>query len=312
MSQGNGALGDKNSAVGNSRAQYGASPIRSLPSAPSPCNRITRRLGLPPEAGGRDGPDKAGIIDAVSPMSDAAEQPSPGRMPMSLAPAGAGSTVTRFAPSPTGYLHLGHVRSALEGWRAARRDGGSFLLRIEDIDRARCREEYAAAILEDLAWLGLGWDGPVRRQSEHFDDYRAALDRLGEMGVLYPCFCTRGEIQAEIARAGGAPHGDGGPAYPGTCRGLAAAEIAARHSAGLDFALRLDMARALALTGPLYWLEEGGSMPGRRQADPTPFGDVVLARKDIAASYHLAVTLDDALQGVTLVTRGEDLATATQ
>ena len=221
-------------------------------------------------------------------------------------------TVTRFAPSPTGYLHLGHVRSALEGWRAARRDGGSLLLRIEDIDRARCREEYAAAILEDLAWLGLDWNGPVRRQSEHFDDYLAALDRLGEMGVLYPCFCTRGEIQAEIARAGGAPHGDGGPAYPGTCRGLTAAEVAARDNAGLDFALRLEMACALALTGPLHWLEEGRSMPGRRTADPTPFGDVILARKDIPASYHLAVTLDDSLQGVTLVTRGEDLATATQ
>ena len=221
-------------------------------------------------------------------------------------------TVTRFAASPTGYLHLGHVRSALEGWRTARQHGGSFLLRIEDIDRARCRQEYAAAILEDLAWLGLGWDGPVRRQSEHFDDYRAALDRLGEMGVLYPCFCTRREIQAEIARAGGAPQGDGGPAYPGTCRGLTAAEVAARDSAGLDFALRLEMARALALTGPLHWLEEGGRMPGRRTADPTPFGDVILARKDIPASYHLAVTLDDSLQGVTLVTRGEDLATATQ
>lgn len=113
------------------------------------------------------------------------------------------ATVTRFAPSPTGYLHLGHVRSALEGWRAARRDGGSFLLRIEDIDRTRCREEYAAAILEDLVWLGLDWDGPVRRQSEHFDDYRHALDRLATIEVLYPCFCTRREIQAEIARSGG-------------------------------------------------------------------------------------------------------------
>ena len=141
---------------------------------------------------------------------------------MSSVAAGCGPTVTRFAPSPTGYLHLGHVRSALEGWRAARRDGGRFLLRIEDIDRTRCREEYAAAILEDLAWLGLDWDGPVRRQSEHFDDYRRALDRLDALGVLYPCFCTRREIQAEIARAGGAPHGDAGPLYPGTCRRLGA------------------------------------------------------------------------------------------
>jgi glutamyl-Q tRNA(Asp) synthetase len=223
----------------------------------------------------------------------------------------AARTVTRFAPSPTGYLHLGHVRSALEGWRAARRQRGLFLLRIEDIDRSRCREEYAAAILDDLVWLGLDWDGSVRRQSEHFDDYRRALDRLTEMGVLYPCFCTRREIQAELARAGGAPHGESGPAYPGTCRRLAAGEIAARHSAGLDYALRLDVVRALALTGPLQWLEEGGSMPGPRQADPTPLGDVVLARKDIPTSYHLAVTLDDATQGVTLVTRGEDLASAT-
>src|SRR5215469_3856555 len=220
MSQGNGALGDKNSVVGNSRAQYGASPIRSLPSAPSPCNRITRRLGLPPEAGGRDGPDKAGIIDAVSPMSDAAEQPSPGRMPMSLAPAGAGSTVTRFAPSPTGYLHLGHVRSALEGWRAARRDGGRFLLRIEDIDRTRCRDEYAASIIEDLAWLGLDWDGPVRKQSEHLDDYRRALVRLDAIEVLYPYICTRRLLHAQIAQAGGAPQRDAGPRYPGTRRGL--------------------------------------------------------------------------------------------
>src|SRR5215469_13083506 len=147
-------------------------------------------------------------------------QASPGEASVSLT---APRTVTRFAPGPTGYLHLGHVRSALEGWRSARRDGGGFLLRIEDIDRARCREEYAAAILEDLAWLGLGWDGldgPVRRQSEHFEDYRRALAQLAAMGVLYPCFCTRREINAEIARAGGAPHEDGDLLYPGTCRRL--------------------------------------------------------------------------------------------
>jgi glutamyl-Q tRNA(Asp) synthetase len=223
----------------------------------------------------------------------------------------AARTVTRFAPSPTGYLHLGHVRSALEGWRAARREKGLFLLRIEDIDRTRCRAEYDAAILEDLAWLGLDWDGPVRRQSEHFDDYRRALDRLAGMGLLYPCFCTRREIQSEIARAGGAPHGDGGPAYPGTCRGMAAVETAARHRSGLDYALRLDVSRALALSSPLHWIEEVGDTPGPRQADPTPVGDVVLARKDIPTSYHLAVTVDDGAQGVTLVTRGEDLARAT-
>lgn len=223
----------------------------------------------------------------------------------------AARTVTRFAPSPTGYLHLGHVYSALQGWWAAQREKGLFLLRIEDIDRVRCRDEYAAAILQDLAWLGLGWDGQVRRQSEHFDDYRCALDRLTSIGVLYPCFCTRRQIQAEIARAGGAPHGDSGAPYPGTCRTLADDEIESRKGAGLDYALRLDAARALALTGPLHWIEEDGSGARLRPVDPVSLGDVVLARKDIPVSYHLAVTLDDAIQGVTLVTRGEDLASAT-
>ena len=217
------------------------------------------------------------------------------------------ATVTRFAPSPTGYLHLGHVRSALAGWRAARAAGGRFLLRLEDIDRGRCRDEYAAAILEDLAWLGLDWDGTVRRQSEHFDDYRRALDRLATLGVLYPCFCTRRDIAAEIARAGGAPQGEAGPAYPGTCRRLDPAERAVLRNGGLDYALRLDVARALALTGPLDWVEEGGGARHRVEADPAALGDVVLARKDAPASYHLAVTVDDAIQGVTLVTRGEDL-----
>src|SRR5438552_12527510 len=137
--------------------------------------------------------------------------------------------VTRFAPSPTGYLHLGHVRSALEGWRAARREGGRFLLRLEDIDRTRCREVYAAAIVEDLAWIGLDWDGPVRKQSEHFDDYRDALGRLDAMGVLYTCFCTRREIRAEIARAADAPHESRGSVYPGICRRLRPAEVAAKR-----------------------------------------------------------------------------------
>ena len=226
---------------------------------------------------------------------------------MSLVPAWATKTVTRFAPSPTGFLHLGHVRSALEGWCAARRDGGRFVLRLEDIDQTRCREEYAAAILEDLAWLNLDWDGPVRRQSEHFDDYRRALDRLAGMGVLYPCFCTRREIQAEIARAGGAPQGDASPIYPGICRGLTAEAVAARRRSGVDYAFRLDVGRALALTGPLNWMER----EQRRQVDPASLGDVVLARKEVPTSYHLAVTVDDAIQGVTLVTRGEDLLTAT-
>jgi len=216
-------------------------------------------------------------------------------------------TVTRFAPSPTGYLHLGHVRSALEGWQAARRDGGRFLLRVEDIDQTRCRADYAAAIIEDLEWLGLLWDGPVRRQSEHFDDYRAALDRLAGMGVLYPCFCTRREIRDEIARAGGAPQGEAGPVYPGTCRNLAPSERASRIAADADFALRLDVSTAVDRTGPLDW-SEGGR---RIVAEPGLLGDVVVARKDVPASYHLAVTVDDALQGVTLVTRGADLFAAT-
>ena len=223
----------------------------------------------------------------------------------------AGEIVTRFAPSPTGYLHLGHVRSALEGCRAARSRGGRFLLRLEDIDRGRCRDEYAAAILHDLAWLGLDWDGPVRRQSEHFDDYRRALDRICALGVLYPCFCTRREIQAEIARAGGAPQGEAGPPYPGACRHLDLTDRAAKQRSGLDYALRLDVAGAFALTGPLDWIEEESGRQRRVVADPAPLGDVVLARKDIPASYHLAVTVDDALQGVTLVTRGADLAPAT-
>ena len=196
---------------------------------------------------------------------------------MSPVAAGCGPTVTRFAPSPTGYLHLGHIRSALEGWSAARRDGGRFLLRLEDIDRTRCRDEFAAAILEDLAWLGIDWDGPVRRQSEHFDDYRRALDRLDALGMLYPCFCTRREIQAEIARAGGAPHGDAAPIYPGTCRKLRTEKFAARLRSGTDYALRLDVARALALTGPLDWIDGECN----RQADPALLGDVVLARKEV-------------------------------
>jgi len=220
-------------------------------------------------------------------------------------------TVTRFAPSPTGYLHLGHVRSAIEGWRAARDSGGRFLLRLEDIDQTRCRDEYSEAILEDLSWLGLTWDGPVRKQSEHFDDYRDALDRLEAMGVLYPCFCTRKEIQEEIARAGGAPHALSGPPYPGTCRGLDRRLREEKQLSGIDYALRLDLARALALTGPLDWVEEEEGGPHRKPADPAPLGDVVLARKDVPTSYHLAVTVDDASQGVTLVTRGEDLAAAT-
>jgi glutamyl-Q tRNA(Asp) synthetase len=216
--------------------------------------------------------------------------------------------VTRFAPSPTGYLHVGHAASALAGWQAARRAGGRFLLRIEDIDAPRCRPEFEAAIYEDLAWLELEWERPVRRQSEHMADYAAALDRLHELGVLYPCFCTRQEIAAEIAAAGSAPHGPDGPLYPGTCRRLTAAERSDRIARGLPYALRLDATAAAAITGPLSWLEQGR---GQILVEPTRLGDAVLARKDVATSYHLAVTVDDAIQGVSLVARGEDLFHAT-
>jgi glutamyl-Q tRNA(Asp) synthetase len=216
--------------------------------------------------------------------------------------------VTRFAPSPTGYLHLGHAYSALLAWRRARETGGRFLLRLEDIDTTRCRPDYADAAPADLAWLGIDWDGEIRRQSLHFADYRAALDRLAALDLIYPCFCTRAAIQAEIARAGSAPHGPEGPLYPGTCRRLDPAERARRLEASQPFALRLDVARAVARTGPLDWLDEHA---GKVRADPASHGDVVLARKELPTSYHLAVTLDDALQGVTLVTRGEDLFTAT-
>ncbi len=218
------------------------------------------------------------------------------------------AVVTRFAPSPTGLLHIGHAHAALIAWHAARDVGGRFLLRLEDIDRTRCRPDFADAIPEDLAWLGLDWDGAVRVQSEHFAWYRRALDRLEADGLLYPCFCTRAAIKAEMARAAGAPHGEEGPIYPGTCRGLTAAERAARIEAGAAWALRLDVAAALARTGPLWWQDEGA---GRVAADAARLGDVVLARKEIPASYHFAVTVDDALQGVTLVTRGEDLFAAT-
>ncbi|MCO6417089.1 tRNA glutamyl-Q(34) synthetase GluQRS [Siccirubricoccus sp. KC 17139] len=219
------------------------------------------------------------------------------------------TVVTRFAPSPTGLLHLGHAYSALWAWQAAREAGGRFLLRLEDIDATRCRPEYATAILEDLAWLGLDWDGPVRVQSEHWAEYRAALDRLAMRGLLYPCFCTRAEIQREVAMAGHAPHGPDGPLYPGTCRRLSAEVRAARQAAGEPFALRLDMAAALAAVPPALFFEERGE--GQIRCDPAQFGDPVLARKEVPGSYHLCVTHDDALQGVTLVTRGEDLKPAT-
>ena len=213
------------------------------------------------------------------------------------------SIVTRFAPSPTGYLHVGHAFSALIAWRRARDAGGRFLLRLEDIDPVRCRPEYTAAILEDLAWLGIDWDGPVRAQSEHLDDYAAVLEQLRDKGLIYPCFCSRTDIQRSVIAS--APHGpDGGPLYPGTCRDLSPAEQTAR--AHEPHALRLDMNKA-RIAG-LTFVEEG---EGTIIAEPAQFGDVVLARKDTPTSYHLCVTHDDALQDVTVVTRGEDLKQAT-
>jgi glutamyl-Q tRNA(Asp) synthetase len=213
-------------------------------------------------------------------------------------------TVTRFAPSPTGHLHLGHAHSALVGWHRARADSGRFLLRIEDIDPARCRPEFEEAILEDLGWLGLDWHGPVRRQSDHLADYQAALDRLQGMGLLYPCFCSRKDIAAAVS----APHGPGGPVYPGTCRALPPELARARKERVEPYALRLDVAKAQAMTGRLTFVDE---REGIVEARPDRLGDVVLARRDAPASYHLCVTLDDHLQGVTLVTRGVDLFHAT-
>jgi glutamyl-Q tRNA(Asp) synthetase len=223
-----------------------------------------------------------------------------------------GATVTRFAPSPTGELHLGHAFAALIAERAAARDDGRFLLRIEDIDQGRCREEFVAGIREDLRWLGLIWEEPVRRQSEHLADYRAAIERLDALGVLYPCFCTRKDIAYEISRSPSAPHGPDGPLYPGLCRNMPSEERARRVEAGEPYALRLDLARAMAVAehkagGPFTWSDAGTAIA----CDPNLLGDVVLARKDAPTSYHLAVTLDDALQGVTLVTRAKDLFGAT-
>lgn len=217
--------------------------------------------------------------------------------------------ITRFAPSPTGWLHLGHAYAALFAAEEAHRSGGRFLLRLEDIDTTRSRPEYEQGIYEDLRWLGLSWEEPVRRQSEHFAEYRIALQQLQTMGLLYPCFCTRKEIQAEIARAGQAPHGPEEAMYPGTCKKLSAAEVASRMAEGRDYALRLDLSKAIIAAGPdLVWEDlERGKFP----ADPSSLGDVVLARKDTPTSYHLAVVVDDAAQGITLVTRGEDLFSAT-
>jgi glutamyl-Q tRNA(Asp) synthetase len=224
--------------------------------------------------------------------------------------------VYRLAPSPNGYLHLGHAYSALLNVELARRSGGRLLLRIEDIDQARCRPECEAAIAEDLAWLGIAWERPVRRQSEHWADYRAALERLTSLGLIYPASESRAEIARQIAEAGGSSprDPDGAPLYPGSARLMPQGERDRLILSGAAYALRLDMAAAVARAGHVAWIEQGegpdgetGQIPARPQA----WGDVILARKDTPTSYHLSVVVDDALQGVSDVVRGQDLFHAT-
>jgi glutamyl-Q tRNA(Asp) synthetase len=222
--------------------------------------------------------------------------------------------ILRFAPSPNGELHLGHAYSALLNHDMARERGGRLLLRIEDIDAPRCRPEYEEAIYQDLAWLGISWQQPVRRQSEHFDDYRSAVAKLEAQGLLYPSFESRSEINALVAdrdREGRWPRDpDGIPLYPGRARKLHPAERLRRQNAGEPFALRLATDAAVARAGVLTWTETGAGPQGQAglvTATPQTWGDVVLARKEVPTSYHLAVVLDDALQGVTDVVRGQDL-----
>ncbi len=214
--------------------------------------------------------------------------------------------ITRFAPSPTGRLHLGHALSALLSHDRARGADGRFYLRIDDIDGARSRDDYVAAAMEDLRWFGLMWDDAPVYQSARLALYEAALVRLSAAGLIYPCFCTRADIAAEVAASASAPHGDFGPVYPGTCRSLSDAERLAR--AHQPHGWRLDMAKAVALVGPLHWEDE---REGIILAMPEKAGDIILARKDAPASYHLASTIDDADMGITHVIRGRDLFAST-
>jgi len=218
--------------------------------------------------------------------------------------------ITRFAPSPTGHLHIGHIYSASMAQTFAIDSGGKFLLRMEDIDAGRCRPEFEEAIYEDLNWLGFRWEEPARRQSEHMEDYAALLAKLNDRDLIYPCFCTRREIAAEIARSKSAPHDAESLIYPGTCRELTKSKKQRRFDAGDAYALRLHMVNAIAdVDGSgLTFLEQE---KGHIKCNPALFGDVVLARKDTPTSYHLAVTFDDAIQGVNLVVRGQDLFTST-
>lgn len=212
------------------------------------------------------------------------------------------SFVTRFAPSPTGYLHLGHALSALTAFDSARAAGGRFVLRIEDIDHGRARPEFEAAIFEDLAWLGLEWEAPVRRQSEHMPDYAAVLQTLIDGALVYRCFRTRREVAEAIASA---PHGESGDVFHGEA--LAPHEEQAKLEAGEPFAWRLSLKKARSALGPAYFALVFEDETGAVRAEPERHGDVILARKDFPTSYHLASVWDDALQGVTHVIRGEDL-----
>jgi glutamyl-Q tRNA(Asp) synthetase len=222
--------------------------------------------------------------------------------------------VFRFAPSPNGYLHLGHAYSALLNFDSARRSGGRFLLRIEDIDPTRCRPEFEAAIYEDLVWLGIAWEEPVRRQSEHLSEYRNAVEKLLARDLAYPSFESRAEIARLVAqREAEAPwprDPDGAPLYPGAAKSLAADQRARLLGSGAPSALRFDMAAACARAGDLDWVEHGrgpGGETGTVAACPEAWGDVILARRETPTSYHLSVVIDDALQGITEVVRGEDL-----
>jgi glutamyl-Q tRNA(Asp) synthetase len=224
------------------------------------------------------------------------------------------SPVFRFAPSPNGYLHLGHAYSALLNFDSARRSGGRFLLRIEDIDAVRCRPEFEAAIYQDLAWLGIVWEEPVRRQSRHLADYREAIEKLSALGLIYPSFESRAEIAKLAARREADVRWpcdpDGAPLYPGSAKRMPQEERSRMLDSGMPYALRLDMAAAAARVGDLAWTEQGegpGGETGVVAARPQAWGDVILARKETQTSYHLSVVLDDALQGVTDVVRGQDL-----
>ncbi len=222
--------------------------------------------------------------------------------------------VFRFAPSPNGYLHLGHAYSALRNADLARRFNGRMLVRLEDIDIDRCRNDYEIAILEDLAWLGVEWEKPERRQSEHFALYASRLEDLRSRRLVYPCFCSRGDISRVISGVVSWPRDpDGAPLYPGTCKHMSPAERDSRLAAGQHAALRIDMQEALTLAGErLGWSEFGeGDTPREIAAEPSVWGDTVIGRRDIPASYHIAVVVDDALQGVTDVVRGMDLFNAT-